>query len=71
MNVIIVESTKVPGKALSFRDNISSFTPELENLKPRPAREVTAIQDIIYIEEMMFVQLDSRDFDVATDFARH
>jgi hypothetical protein len=71
MNITIFEGMKAPKKASSFRDNISSFVPELDNSEPRLAREVTAIQDVIYIEEMMFVQLDSRNLDVTTDFARH
>ena len=62
---------KAPRETLSFRDNISSFMPELENLEPCPVREVTAIQDVIYIEEMTFVQLDGCDLDVTTDFAGH
>ena len=62
---------KAPRKALSFRDNISSFVPELENSEPCPAQEVTAVQDVIYIEEMTFVQFDSRNLDVVTDFAGH
>ena len=62
---------RCPRKALRFRDNVTSFVPELENLEPGPTREITAIQDVIYIEEMAFIQLDSRNLDVATDFAGH
>jgi hypothetical protein len=71
VNGTIFEGTKAPRKALIFRDNISCFAPELENTEPRLAREVTAIQDIFYIEEMTFIQFYSRNLDVATDFAGH
>lgn len=61
---------KVPRKALSFRDNISSFIPELENSEPHLVQKVTTIQDVIYIE-MTFVRFDSHNLDIMTDFSGH
>ena len=71
MNVVVVEKSEAPSKALVLGKDIACGPPQLEDAIPRAQGHAAAFEDIREVEQPSVVQSDGGDLDIARDSVRH
>jgi hypothetical protein len=70
-DIIALENTRASTNTVGDADDITGFTPELENAPKRAFRESDTGKDVFKREELMLMKVDGCKFNILTDLAIH
>jgi len=70
-DIIALENTRASANTVGDADDITGFTPELENAPKHAFRESDTDKDVLKREELMLMKVDCCKFNIPIDLAIH